>query len=131
MNLRRLFAVSILFTSSLPVFASAASAQVYGAPRFYPSEVSRVNSQTPFQTHSFELFNNSWQDILYLHIYSDSNPDDIAVYGGIRQLPPGRAWKVNLLGRECIYNVAVEYENGSQSVYSDVNTCDYQGIEIQ
>jgi hypothetical protein len=130
MNWYRLFTTSVLFTSAVLPIAEAANAQVYAAPRFNPSDVQQTVVRDISDPHSFELFNNSQQDILYLHIYTDSNPDDVAVYGGIRQLPPGRAWKVNL-GRECSYNVMAEYEDGSQVSYDDVNTCDYRGIQLQ
>jgi hypothetical protein len=130
MNWHR-FTASILFTSALlPVAATAASAQVYGAPRLYPSYPDTSVVRTVSRSHAFELFNNSDQDILYLHLYTDANPSDAAVYGGIRQLPPGSAWKVNL-SNECIYNVMAEYEDGSQVSYSGVNTCDYQGIQLE
>ena len=130
MNLHRLFAVSVLFASSILSVAEAASAQVYAPPRVYPPNAESSVVRTVSQTHSFELFNNSQQDILYLHVSAESNPDDVAVYGGIRQLPPGRAWKVNL-GRECSYSVMAEYEDGSQVSYDNVNTCDYRGIQLQ
>ena len=131
MDWRHLSAASILFTSSvLPMTSGVANAQVYAAPRVYPLDDQSVVVRSASQFHAFELFNNSQQDILYLHIYTDSNPDYVAVYGGIRKLSPGYAWKVNL-GRECTYNVMAEYEDGSQVAYEGIDTCDYRGIQLQ
>ncbi len=128
MNLHRLFATSMLFASAvLPVTAEIASAQVYAPPRLYPAVDFPVRSVS--RSHSFELFNDSDQDLLYLYIYDNAGVDQEAAYGGIRQLPPGSAWKINL-GRGCIYDVMAEYEDGSQVYYDDVDTCNNLGMQL-
>ncbi len=134
MNWHRFVVASVLLTSSvLPVTAGAAQAnrsRVTAAPRYEPVTVAPVFVPLVPQTHSFELFNNTQQDVLYLHLAPLSNPDEVAIYGGTNNLSPGRAWRVNL-DAECDYSVFVEYEDGSQSFYERVNTCDYRGIQLQ
>lgn len=131
MNWYRLFAASALFTSSvLSATATIASAQVYAAPQIYPPELEPVVVRTVHRPHSFELFNNSQQDILYLTVYADSDPDNMVTYGGIRQLRPGRAWSVSL-GDDCIHSVIAEYEDGSQVSHEGIDTCGYRGIELR
>jgi hypothetical protein len=138
MNWHRFVVASVVLTSSvLPVTAGAASAdhsRATVAP-FYERGYERVTTAPAFvplvpQEHSFELFNNTQQDVLYLHLAPLSDPDQVAVYGGTRSLPPGRAWRVSL-DDGCDYSVFVEYEDGSQSLYEQVNTCDYRGIQLQ
>ncbi|WNZ24302.1 hypothetical protein HJG54_16515 [Leptolyngbya sp. NK1-12] len=80
--------------------------------------------------HNFELFNNSDRDILYLHLFPVSTPDDVAVLGGRRGLAPGRAWNVNL-DRGCEYNLLVEFEDGAEDFYEGVDTCAYRGIQLR
>lgn len=80
--------------------------------------------------HSFELFNNSDQDIQYLHLSPVSNLDNVTIYGGSRMLAPGRAWSVTL-NQGCDYNVLVEYEDGTQAFHERVDTCSYRGIQLQ
>lgn len=80
--------------------------------------------------HQFELFNNSDQDIQYLHISPVSDPEDVDVYGGRRHLAPGRAWSVTL-NQGCEYNLLVEFENGSRNYYEGIDTCDHRGIQLQ
>lgn len=82
------------------------------------------------QDHSFELFNNSYRDILFLQLFPVSSPDEMAVLGGTRALAPGRAWNVNL-DRGCEYNVLVEYEDGVQDFYESVDTCSYRGLQLR
>lgn len=81
-------------------------------------------------SHLFELFNNSYRDILFLHLFPSNEPDQVEVFGGTRTLAPGRAWSVNL-DRGCTYNVLVEYEDGAQNFYEDVDTCSYRGIQLR
>jgi hypothetical protein len=82
------------------------------------------------EDHSFELFNNSYRDILFLQLFPLSSPDEVAVLGGTRALAPGRAWNINL-NRGCEYNVLVEYKDGVQDFYEGVNTCVYRGIQFR
>lgn len=82
------------------------------------------------ENHTFELFNNSYRDILFLQLFPTSAPDEVAVLGGTRALAPGRAWNVNL-SRGCEYNVLVEYEDGVQDFYEGVDTCAYRGIQFR
>jgi hypothetical protein len=82
------------------------------------------------EDHSFELFNNSYRDILFLQLFPLSSPDEVAVLGGTRALAPGRAWNINL-NRGCEYNVLVEYEDGVQDFYESVDTCAYRGIQFR
>lgn len=143
MNWHRFVVASVLLTSSvLPVTAGAASAsrtRVTAAPLYDRIDRQIIDPQITVapafvplvpQEHAFELFNSTQQDVLYLHLAPLSNPDDVAVYGGSRSLAPGRAWRVNL-NDGCDYSVFVEYEDGSQTFYDQVNTCDYRGIQLQ
>jgi hypothetical protein len=79
---------------------------------------------------SFELFNNSYQNILFLHLFPMNEPDQVEVFGGTRMLAPGRAWSVNL-SQGCDYNLLVEYEDGSQNFYEGVDACSHQGIQLR
>ncbi|MCU0526714.1 MAG: hypothetical protein MUF72_18045 [Elainella sp. Prado103] len=89
-----------------------------------------VRSVIEAAEHEFELFNDSNQNIQLLHLFPSGDPDDVASYGGRRQLAPGRAWSVTL-DEGCEYNILVEYADGSQNYYESVNTCAYDGIQIQ
>lgn len=80
--------------------------------------------------HQFELFNNSYRDILFLHLVPLNAPAEEMIFGGTRKLAPGRAWSVNL-GHGCDYDLLVEYEDGEQSFYEAVNTCDHRGIQLR
>lgn len=82
------------------------------------------------EDHQFELFNNSYRDILFLHLMPLDSFDQEMVFGGTRKLAPGRAWSVNL-NHGCDYDLLVEYENGVQEFYEAVNTCDYRGIQLR
>lgn len=82
------------------------------------------------EEHQFELFNNSYRDILFLHLIPFSAPNEEMVFGGTRKLAPGRAWSVDL-GHGCDYDLLVEYEDGEQNFYEAVNTCDYRGIQLR
>jgi hypothetical protein len=82
------------------------------------------------EEHEFELFNNSYRDILFLHLIPLNAPDEEMVFGGTRKLAPGRAWNVNL-SHGCTYSLLVEYEDGDQAFYEAVNTCDYGGIQLR
>ncbi len=82
------------------------------------------------EDHNFELFNNSDQNIQYLHLFPDSAPTDVKVYGGSRSLAPGRAWSVNL-SQGCEYSVLVEYKDGSRDYYENIDTCAHRGIQLQ
>lgn len=82
------------------------------------------------EEHEFELFNNSYRDILFLHLVPLSAPDEEMIFGGTRKLAPGRAWSVNL-EHGCDYDLLVEYEDGEQNFYEAVNTCDYRGIQLR
>lgn len=82
------------------------------------------------EEHEFELFNNSYRDISFLHLVPLAAPSAEVMYGGSRRLAPGRAWSVNLT-HGCDYDVTVEYEDGAQDFYEAVNTCDYRGLQIR
>jgi hypothetical protein len=82
------------------------------------------------EEHEFELFNNSYRDILFLHLIPLNSPEEEMVFGGTRRLIPGRAWRVNL-NRGCLYSLLVEYEDGAQTFYEEVNTCDYHGLQLR
>lgn len=96
---------------------------------FAPSSVPVDRTINP-DDHSFELFNNSDQDIDYLHIFPTSDLNNVTIYGGNRALAPGRAWSVTL-NQGCNYNVLVEYEDGTQDFHQDVDTCSYRGMRLQ
>jgi hypothetical protein len=140
MNWHRFVVASVLLTSSaLPFTATAANAgrAMVNAPRYVPvyESVTPVYLPAPraieeTYEHRFELFNNSQQDITYLHLAPLSDPDEVVSYGGSRSLAHGRAWTVNL-GGECDYSLMVEYEDGSQSFFESVNTCDYEGLQLR
>ncbi|MFM7426351.1 MAG: hypothetical protein ACKO7W_15380 [Elainella sp.] len=134
MNWHRFLVASVLLTSSvLPMTAGAASAnraRVTAAPLYNRVTVTPTFVPLVPQEHSFELFNNTQQDVLYLHLASLNDPDEVTVYGGTRSLSPGRAWRVDL-NDGCDYSIFVEYEDGSQTFYDQVNTCDYRGIQLQ
>lgn len=82
------------------------------------------------EAHEFELFNNSYRDVLFLHLTPLDAPDQEMVFGGTRKLAPGRAWSVDL-SDGCHYNLFVEYEDGPQDFYEAVNTCDHRGIQLR
>jgi hypothetical protein len=138
MNWHHLIVATVLLTSSaLPFSATAANAG--HAPRVSPRYVPVYDSVTPVYIpapqsmdyeHSFELFNNSQQDITYLHLAPLSDPDAVVSYGGRRSLGHGRAWTVDL-GEDCDYSLMVEYEDGSQSFFENINTCDYEGLQLR
>jgi hypothetical protein len=96
---------------------------------FTPASATVDRTVDPFN-HSFELFNNSDQDIEYLHILPTHDANDVTIYGGNRTLAPGRAWNVTL-DQGCSYNVLVEYEDGTQAFHESVDTCSYRGIQLQ
>lgn len=89
-----------------------------------------VSSVVDPTDHEFELFNDSDQNIRLLHLFPSGDPDEVASYGGQRQLAPGRAWTVDL-DQGCDYSVLVEYADGSQNYYESVDTCAYRGLQIQ
>lgn len=157
MDWHRLVVTSILFISALPIGAAdQAVAQPYrsavpgcvsiidldsGERRLVtqsgePCPVRSVqvapvaDSWVASTDHSFELFNNSYRDILFLHLFPLTSPDHNIVFGGTRKLRPGYAWRVDL-DRGCDYNLLVEYEDGTQDFYENVDTCSFGGLQLR